>query len=218
MPCNPVRYEVPFFLLVCWTGLAEHGEASGTDPTLCPAHATQDWKHGLIVPGKAVSAGWETGREVQEKGWHEFPFSPDTMRALGNLSLPTPYTGTKHFHLTIPIPTATKHALSKSHTENPHTVFITFFFPFTKELQIWVHLWASHVCSLPALLRMISFAHKAGHIDMAAEAGLELKEEQSSQNERKKHETQKNLPGKTLQTTSSATWAPLMRRIRLQTH
>lgn len=40
---------------------------------------------------------------------------------------------------------------------------------------------------------------------MVAEEGLELKEEQSSQNERKKHETQKNLPGKILQTTSSAT-------------
>lgn len=44
---------------------------------------------------------------------------------------------------------------------------------------------------LPALLRMISFAHKAGHLDRVAEAGLELKEEQSSRNERQKHATQK---------------------------
>lgn len=50
---------------------------------LCLANETQDWKHGFIVPGKTVSAGWGTGREVGEKSWHEFLFSPPaTMRAL----------------------------------------------------------------------------------------------------------------------------------------
>lgn len=41
---------------------------------------------------------------------------------------------------------------------------------------------------------MISFARKAGHLDVVAEAGLELKEEQSSQNETQKRATQKVCP------------------------
>lgn len=217
--CHATLSDMKFslFLLV---HLAEHGEASGTEPTLCLALAAQDWKHGLILPGKAVSAGWGTGREMGEKGWHGSPYSTATMRALWcrvTYPCPHPTLVQKHSHLIIPIPTAPKRALSKSHTKSPHTIFIAFL-SFPKQLQIWIHLWASHICSLPALLRMTSFAHKAGHIDRVAEAGLELKEEQSSQNDRKKHETQKNLPGKTLQTTSSATWALLLRHIWLQTH
>lgn len=107
--------------------------------------------------------------------------------------------------------------IQKPHQESTHNIH-NLFFSFSKELQIRIHLWASHICSLPAMLRTISFAHKAANINTVAEAALELKEKQSSQNERKKHETQKNLPGKTLQTTSSATWAPFLRHIRLQTH
>lgn len=127
MPCNPVRYEVPFFLLVCWTGLAEHSKASGTEPTLCLAHATQDWKHGLILPGKAVSAGWGTGREVGEKGWHEFPFSPATMGALGNISAHT-----LHWYKALPPHHPNSHCyqtrlIQKPHWEPPRNIHKPFF-------------------------------------------------------------------------------------------
>lgn len=49
---------------------------------------------------------------------------------------------------------------------------------------------------------MISFALKAGHHDTVAEAGVELKEEQSSWNERQKHAEQKICQEKTLETIS----------------
>lgn len=131
-----------------------------------------------------VSAGWRTGRKVEEKGWYKSLCSPVTMRApQGEVSLlyPTLYACTKHSHLIISLPTITKHALSKNHTESPHATLMTFFpFLFLKELQMCPHLRASHTLHLPALLRMISFAHKAGHLDMVVEAGVELKEEQSS--------------------------------------
>lgn len=159
----------------------------------------------LAFHGNA-STGWRTGRKVEEKGWYKSLCSPVTMRAPQtgvSLLYPAPYTCTKHSHLILSLPTITKHALFKNHTESPHTTFMTFFpFLFLKELQIWTHLWASQTFHLPALLRMISFALKAGHHDMVAEAGVELKEEQSSWNERQKPAEQKICQEKTLETTS----------------
>lgn len=45
-------------------------------------------------------------------------------------------------------------------------------------------------------------AHKAGHLDMVRQGGLELKKEHSSQNERQKCATWKDLPRRTMKATS----------------
>lgn len=119
---SPGRYEVSFFLLVHWSALADHCKASEAESGLCLAHAAQDWKHGLILPlhGNVVSAGWRTGREVEEKGWYKCPCFPATMRALRDgvsLLCSAPYTCTKPSHLIFPLPTVAKRALSKTHTQ-----------------------------------------------------------------------------------------------------
>lgn len=211
MPCNPVRHEVPFFLLVSWTALAEHSKASGTKPPLSLAHATQRWEtwpyFAMRLTGKAVCAGWGTDREVGEKGWHEFPFSLATMRALWRwvtylCPCPTLVQSTSISPSQFPLLPNMPHQES---TYNIHNLCFLF----------------QRNCKFGYICEQVTFAvcqpcweRAPLHIKQVTSTWLQ-RQDWSSRKSRahkmrernKKHK--KNLPGKTLQTTSWATWALL---------